>query len=712
MVMEVALWWLALEIIGFVCLPITSRICRDLKDCGYSISKPLGLLLLTYGSWVISVFFGYTAFSVLLPLGIISVCSFIIWRNGFSCFQKDYIIKFEILFFLAFVVFAFIRAYSPDIYWTGGEKFMDMTFINSFLRISQFPPSDPWMSGTAMHYYYLGYLIVADLIKITGILPSIAFNLATASFFALSVTSAFGIGYNLTGKIGGGVITAFFVAIAGNLVGFFQLMYMLIQNAGALYFDYWASSRVIPYTINEFPFFSFLQGDVHAHMISITFQLLIILLLLNIFKSLNIYPGSIFVLAASIGFLYPLNTWDYPVYLILALFIIAFRFLLRQCQPHRSIKEYTEPILAIGATAVLSYVMYLPYHFSYKLDRSISIVTSGRTALIFYVAIYGLFLYFIYSFILEKSAKYNKYFKIPSLLLLIVAVILVLESRMLILNINNLTDIIPEVKISEFELFILLIPLLILSMISILKEKDEKHVFVLVLIITGIFISLFCELFYIKDALGSGNPAYVRLNTVFKLYLQNWILWGVSAGAILYFSQRRKWGIAAAVMILMVSVYPVFATIGKSGGFNVNPSLDGEAYVKKQHPQEYEAILWLRNISGQPVVVQAPGELYKWNTYITAFTGLPTVIGWAGHEINWRASPSEINTRWSDVGTIYTSFNLDDVDALLKKYNVSYIYFGEAETGRYGSPKLFASHPERFENVYEYGDVTIYRVKH
>ncbi len=124
------------------------------------------------------------------------------------------------------------------------------------------------------------------------------------------------------------------------------------------------------------------------------------------------------------------------------------------------------------------------------------------------------------------------------------------------------------------------------------------------------------------------------------------------------------------------------------------------------------AILWFRNVSGQPVVLEAPGDLYKWNTYITAFTGLPTVIGWAGHELNWRYPlRHEIDVRWQDVNMMYTSSNLDEVSSLLRKYNVSYIYFGEAEAKRYSSPRLFESRPDRFEKVFEYGDVVIYKVK-
>ncbi len=719
---DIAIWWLALEITGFAALPIASYICRNLKDYGYSVSKPLGLLLLTYISWIISFSAGYSTYSVALALGIIAVVSLVVYRRKGLLIDRDFAIKFEVLFLLAFLGFAAVRAYSPDIYWTGGEKIMDMTYINSLLRTSQFPPADPWMSGTTIYYYYFGYLIVADLIKITAVLPSIAFNLATASFFALSLTAAFGIGYNLTERMKYGIVTAFFVTLAGNLVGFFQLVDTLFIRKGgmngALSFNYWTSSRVIPDTINEFPFFSFLHGDVHAHMISIAFQLLIILLLLNVMKSGAPGIASILTLALSIGFLYPLNTWDYPVYLFLAVFVLVSHFIITNKLSLVSVKNSIKLIAAIGATAVFSYLLYLPYHASYKVDKTISFVDSGRTSLMFYLAIYGAFIYLLYSFVMLNYKKSNLkpgYYNLSLILLSIISSVVILISAIELKSF--ISDNVSNPNINGLELMVLLVPLLILSAISIIREKDRNRVFVLILIITGIFISLFCEFFYIKDALGSGSPAYIRLNTVFKLYLQNWVLWGASAGAIVFyfrenFTGKKAWGIIAIILILMISIYPVLATIGKSGGFGGSPTLDGESYVRKEHPQDYEAILWFRNISGQPMVLQAPGDLYQWNTYVTAFTGLPTVIGWAGHEKNWRYPYGyEVDTRWSDTGTIYTSFTLDDVDALLQKYNVSYIYFGDAEIKKYSSPKLFETHPERFERVFEYGDVVVYKVK-
>jgi YYY domain-containing protein len=698
---DILIWWLVLEIVGLAALPIASQLARNLKDNGYSISKPLGLLLLTYISWIISIFSGYSYFSVLISLAVIAACSLVIcFVKGKPQVDKKYLIQFELLFAAAFVAFAIIRAYSPDIYWTGGEKFMDMSFINGLLRTAQFPPQDPWMSGTVMYYYYFGYLIIADLIKLTAVLPSIAFNLATASFFALAFTTALGIGYNLTEKMKYGIITAFLVTIAGNLVGFFQLMDVLINKNNVidniLSFNYWPSSRVIPDTINEFPFFSFLQGDVHAHMISITFQLLILLLLLNIFKSNEMETIPLLAVGLAVGFLYPLNTWDYPVYLFLSVVITGYNLLLSKgnARPAAS-KQYLKTIVAIVAMAVSSYLFYLPYHISYNLKNTISFVPDERTQLVYYLAFYGLFLFLISRFVISKSK-----ITFPRPVYLITAFIL--------LSIISI--------IFKFELLILLVPLLILSILSFLKEQDKPGVFVIILIITGILLSLFCELFYIKDEMGIANPALIRSNTVFKLYLDTWIIWAVPAGYAIFqfrdsFSQKKMWGTFAIILILMVSIYPIFATIGKSGMFRGEPSLNGELYVQKEHPQDYAAFMWFRNIRGQPVVLQASGETYTWNTYITAFTGLPTVIGWGGHEINWRSNYTQINTRFSDVNIMYTSTNPEEVDSLLRKYNVSYIYFGEVEAKRYGIPNLFDSHPEIFPRAFEYGDVVVYKVE-
>ncbi len=101
----------------------------------------------------------------------------------------------EALFLLVFVAWSAFRAYNPDI--AGTEKPMEFAFINGVLSSPLLPPQDPWLSGYGISYYYFGYVMLAALIRLTGVLPEIGFNLGVAMWYALVMTSAFGIVYTL-----------------------------------------------------------------------------------------------------------------------------------------------------------------------------------------------------------------------------------------------------------------------------------------------------------------------------------------------------------------------------------------------------------------------------------------------------------------------------------------------------------------------------------
>ena len=172
------------------------------------------------------------------------------------------------------------------------------------LRSASFPPVDPHFAGGYINYYYFGIYLSAYLIKLTGIYAETAFNLTIASLFALTVSNAFSVAYSAWAwrrQDGGSVLTwrsgfwaawiaPLFVAVIGNLDGFaqvvrrlaetsthqatsaFSLVPMLTGATAALgdvlagrrsmpAYDFWAPSRVIPNTINEFPYWSFLFAD-------------------------------------------------------------------------------------------------------------------------------------------------------------------------------------------------------------------------------------------------------------------------------------------------------------------------------------------------------------------------------------------------------------------------------------------------------------------
>jgi len=248
------------------------------------------------------------------------------------------VITVEVLFFLAFAVWAFVRASNPNIETAGGEKTMELAFINAILHSPTFPPHDPWLSGYAISYYYFGYVMTAMLAQATGTLGSVAYNLMSALVFALSFIGAYGILYNLLAlwrnhqssivnrksSIGLPLLGPLFLLVVSNLEGFLEVLHsrglfwkwnpdgtatssfwswLGITNlinppsqplgwVPGRFIWWWQASRVVvdldlvgnrSEIIDEFPAFSYLLGDLHPHILAMPFGLLAIAVALNLF---------------------------------------------------------------------------------------------------------------------------------------------------------------------------------------------------------------------------------------------------------------------------------------------------------------------------------------------------------------------------------------------------------------------------------------------
>ena len=241
--------------------------------------------------------------------------------------------------------------------------------------------------------------------------------------------------------------------------------------------------------------------------------------------------------------------------------------------------------------------------------------------------------------------------------------------------------------------------------------------FVLLLIGTGALLTLGPEFVYLKDNFG------VRLNTVFKFYYQAWILLGISAVFALFYlwyAQRRvAAGLATAVYaigFILALMFPFYAIQsraveyrGPKDAVQRRPStLDGLAQMALYNPDEYAAILWLKENAGpDDVVLEAVGGQYSNYARVSVNSGVPTPLGWAGHEFQWRGtSTDEPGRRGPLVKQIYTSANWEEAAPLLDELGVTYIFVGslENEYGRSGLQKF-----DDLEVAYQSGSVTIYR---
>ncbi|HEY3991789.1 MAG TPA: DUF2298 domain-containing protein, partial [Ktedonobacteraceae bacterium] len=282
-------WWLTLTFLGWLVYPLAFFTLRGLSDRGYLFAKTLGLLLLAYLSWLFANWHlvAFSQRSELLVLGLLASAALllVVWlRRTLWAFLRErwrLLLLEECLFCLAFLLFVCIRSFNPDLWQPayGGEKPMELAFLNGILRSPFMPPLDPWFSGGSINYYYYGYVIVAALIKLTGIVPTTAFNLAIPTLFALTFTGAFSIVYSLSRRLPVALLAGYLVALLGNLDGAVQVIQQVelwLRHLPVPAFSYWQSSRVIPFTINEFPFWSFLFSDLHAHVIAMPLSVLML----------------------------------------------------------------------------------------------------------------------------------------------------------------------------------------------------------------------------------------------------------------------------------------------------------------------------------------------------------------------------------------------------------------------------------------------------
>lgn len=267
---------------------------------------------------------------------------------------------------------------------------------------------------------------------------------------------------------------------------------------------------------------------------------------------------------------------------------------------------------------------------------------------------------------------------------------------------------------------------------------DRPRAYILLLGAMAFGLVAMTEIIFLKDVF-AGN--YPRMNTVFKFYFQAWALLSITCGAALYFIYegfrsaikagdwqrwiwrgfRLLWSTLLLLLLLAGMVYPIVGSYQRTNHYMQRTnSLDGLNYLQSYDPSDYAAIRWLNShIQGNPVIVEAFGPQggdYSDYGRISAFTGLPTLMGWAGHEYQWRvnwlnndSNAADFYRRGADINAIYTNTHPDAVLSLMNQYNAQYLYVGPLEESTYPGANLhrFGSF---MQTVYSANGVTIYQV--
>ena len=830
-------WLLAVELIFVVTLPLAMFVFKPLPDRGIMLARILGFLAVAYVAWLV-VSLGWLEFSrAAIGVGLLAVAGLslavLAFRRreivGFLTQHWRLLVWGELLFLGAFLLFALVRAENPDLWhpYRGGEKPMELAYLTAVVRSTVMPPYDPWFAGGYLNYYYWGYFILAVPIRLTGIIPATAFNLAVPLLFALTVTGAYSIAYNLAASVSrgrgsapdgaepaiepaiepamvepesseksgdtagsgrsflrrtlqspvcAGLVAAALLAGAGNLDGGVQVAqgtWSWINGGEFGPFDYWRSSRAIPTLdaldpaplafwlpdpvaghvestphITEFPFFTFLFADLHAHMIVIPFTLLVIGLgaALTLGVSGHNNPGGRFRLASiglalgiSLGALLAINSWDYPTYalLTLAFFGLAAVSISKGLPRPQAARRAAGLLLLGGAAVAVSYLAFLPFHQYYETFDPGADVSKWATPLPNYLAIHGVFVFVAVTFLLvqlwqpARSAWRNLArpagggtgLKVPAArrLGLPAALIVVLAAALYVALAGFVTAAVLG----------LLLAGTCLAGWRALNSGDEatrRMSIPLLLLAMALAVGLGVDFVRVGGDIG-------RMNTLFKLYLEVWVLFSLASGFMLWHLAAQSvrpegpeglvrvrvwlkaaWAAALLVLVLAAAVYPALGTQARwddrwiDGGL----TLDGTAYMRQaEHVEEdqrlslagdLEGIRWLQdNVEGTPVVLEAHHNQYHWNSRIAGYTGLPTVLGWPWHQIQQRGPyAGEVRQRARDVAAIYDTPDLEEARDLLARYEVEYVVVGELERAHYSATGL-----DKFARLVEQGEAAL-----
>ncbi|MBI4516151.1 MAG: hypothetical protein HY699_10105 [Deltaproteobacteria bacterium] len=716
-------WWVVLEGLGLLSLPLTFRVFAGAEDRGYPFAKITTVLLLTYGSWMLAyagIAFGTALISALVLLVIASAwlavrqrSELLAWLAGGG---RTLILCHLAVWTAGFLFFAWQRALSPDIF--GAEKYMDFAFFNTLSRTAVMPPEDPWMAGKPFNYYYFGYLMFANLARLIPVPSHIAYNLCVATVGGLLASGVVALAWRLTRRWPFALLAGAMAAVLGNLDGFLQAW----EKGSLTQLDYWRSSRVVAKgdTINEFPFFSTIHGDLHPHFMVLPVTMLLLALLLDrrlfapregedaySFRALVPFALLAFVLGAMIV----ISTWELPVGVMIAV-LLAGRF-----EPLRPLVTRPRLTLLLRMVGVLvaAYVLFLPFYLGFsaptvapgprELCLGSACIKVAKTSLAEFVTVFGALLF-------------------PGVLLLLVtagrSLPATTEARHLLIAAVTLA--VVGAALAGNAVIVLLVAVVLAALVCAYAPaaasgaedgaaEDQRAPFLL-LLAAGVAL-LACELFYLKDPYGE---KLYRMNTVFKLYFQAWIMLSLAAPWCLQRLLARTWawtpapGVIAAAMAALVlasCAYPLGITAGRAAGASARATLDGTAYLAREHPDDFAAIDWLRrSVRGLPVILEATGDPYSYYARFSANTGLPTVMGWANHEGLWRSHEPEVEQRKSEVRRVYDAATLDEVAALLDRYRVEYIAVGDLERKDHARGlQKFSALPVAFGQ----GNTTVYR---
>lgn len=687
-------WYLLALVLGTAAIPLTGRLFRRFQDRGWMFSKVTAIAVSGFLTWFLVAvkIIKFTTMTCIVVTLVCAAASLILYcreqKAGFECIpfaHLDLVYAEELLFFTAFLLWTYFAGFHPAAY--GTEKFMDYGFMEAMMRSKTLPATDLWYSQGKINYYYGGQYFAVFLTKLSGAKVELSYNLMRTFVAGLAFAMPFSLVHQMvTDRLGRirtgwkkalpsvtGILAGISVSIAGNMhyVVYGQIIPFIQKLKGEEVSSYWFpdATRYIGFnpdvedkTIHEFPCYSFVLGDLHAHVVDIMFVLLLLGLLYAWMKKVRttelsgesmsrrefwkkqLLMPQLLAAGALLGMFHWTNYWDFVIYFVVTCGAALFMNIIGQKGKIRWVLGVT----AAQAVEILTLATVIILPFTLQFDTS--------------NMVQGIALAKHHSLLHQLLVLWG----LPGILTILFVVSLLIE----------------KLRGAEQK-----------SLYHLLTSIRLPDLFAVLMGLCAIGLVLIPELVYVRDIYENGNA---RANTMFKLTYQAYIMFGMTMiyaiFRLLVIGKNKILKVLAFIGLFLFvwtcgyfgnSVHSWFGTVWKSSQYK---GLNATAFLETDFPEDVNGIRWLKeNISDAPVVLEANGDSYSEYERVSAMTGLPTIMGWYVHEWLWRGDLADLNAKIEEIKEIYTSTDETRVKELLDEYNVSYIFVGSCERNKYGA---------------------------
>ena len=687
-------WYLLALVLGAAAMPLTGRLFRRFQDRGWMFSKVTAIAVSGFLTWFLVAvkIIKFTTMTCIVVTLVCAAASFILYcreqKAGFECIpfaHLDLVYAEELLFFAAFLLWTYFAGFHPAAY--GTEKFMDYGFMEAMMRSKTLPATDLWYSQGKINYYYGGQYFAVFLTKLSGAKVELTYNLMRTFVAGLAFAMPFSLVHQMVtdrlGKTGSrwkkalpsvtGILAGISVSIAGNMhyVVYGQIIPFIQKLKGEEVSSYWFpdATRYIGFnpdvedkTIHEFPCYSFVLGDLHAHVVDIMFVLLLLGLLYAWMKKVRttelsgesmsrrkfwkkqLLMPQLLAAGALLGMFHWTNYWDFVIYFVVTCGAALFMNIIGQ----KGRSKWVLGVTAAQAAEVLILATVIILPFTLQFDTSNMV----------------------------QGIALAKHHSLPHQLLVLWG----LPGILTILFVVSL--LIEKLRGAEQK-----------SLYHLLTSIRLPDLFAVLMGLCAIGLVLIPELVYVRDIYENGNA---RANTMFKLTYQAYIMFGMTMIYVIFrllvIGKNKILKVLAFIGLFFFvwtcgyfgnSVHSWFGEVWKPSQYK---GLNATAFLETDFPEDVNGIRWLKeNISDAPVVLEANGDSYSEYERVSAMTGLPTIMGWYVHEWLWRGNLSDLNAKIEEIQEIYTSTDETRVKELLEEYNVSYIFVGSCERNKYGA---------------------------